>query len=428
MITVKVRGFLIILYVVIGLIIFALEVDKHKNFKKRCLTFIKYSILGFPLIDMNMVPSELNIKVFEFLTLVFFILNIQSFITKNKKYLSLIVLFFFISLIITGINSYFISNSLYATFKSLSYFLFFIIASKALLINKNLPKFIFNNIALWAIVFFGFQIVFGINFSLYNSLNEVALREFRFTSFSQDPQKMSQVMYMLAIIFLGNFFIKKENILSRNSLFFILTLVIGLSSGSKASLIGFVISLIILYFFRVSVRSSFFLLTAFILVFLFIGEIQSLTFFNRMLDVQQSLEGRVDIFWLEALNIFYTYPLLGVGHGNFAIYVFNFADYLTYGNDIVIDQPESGYILWLVETGIIGFIFYISLLLKIMIHSNKTKDILQYKLALIVWMVGFISVYSFTDVKVIYLLFFLAALILSDKNGFIKKIKITKLN
>lgn len=147
-----------------------------------------------------------------------------------------------------------------------------------------------------------------------------------------------------------------------------------------------------------------------------------------MLDVQQSLEGRVDIFWLEALNIFYTYPLLGVGHGNFAIYVFNFADYLTYGNDIVIDQPESGYILWLVETGIIGFIFYISLLLKIMIHSNKTKDILQYKLALIVWMVGFISVYSFTDVKVIYLLFFLAALILSDKNGFIKKIKITKLN
>lgn len=422
MLTVEVRGFLIIIYVLIGLFLFFIDLKKRKSFNNRCLSYLKFTIFGFPLIDLPMVPSELNIKVFEFVTIIFFLLNFQSFFLKMKKKQNVKVYFFFFVLFLTGVNSLFFQNSIYEILKFSSYFIFLIIIKTSIKSNKNIPDLLLNTIALWLILFFIFQIIFGIDFSFYKSLNEIAISDSRFTSFAQDPQKMSQIAYMLSIIFLGKYLIKSGNSV-KNLTFFSLSLIVGLFSGSKASLIGFFIALIILLFYKVSLRSSFFLLIGFLLIVFFYDSIQLLPVFNRMLNIQESLDVRSDLFWLEALNIFYKYPFFGIGFGNFPIYVYNYADFLTYGNDITIDQPESGFLLWLVETGIIGFIFYGLILISVMKFKNKVNDILHFKLSLLVWMVAFVSVYSFSDIKVLYLIVLIIAIILSD-NLSIKKIRV----
>ena len=422
MLTVNVRSFLIILFVLIGFFLFLFDISKKKKFRKRCLTFVKFTIFGFPLIDLPMVPGELNIKVFEFVTIIFFLINFQSFVSlKKKKQNTLVYLFFFV-LILTAVTSYFIGNSFYEIIKFSSYFILFIILRTTIKKDKKIPNFLFNGIVIWLILFFIFQILFGIDFSFYKSLNEISISEFRFTSFSQDPQKMSQLAYMLSIIFLGKYLIKTGNSL-KNIIFFSLTLIVGLSSGSKASLIGFFIALIIIMFYKVSFRSSILILLGFLLIIFFYDSIQALPIFSRMLDLQESFDVRANLFWLEALNIFYKYPVFGIGFGNFPLYVQYYADYLTYGNDVIIDQPESGFLLWLVETGSLGFTMYILILFKIMKFKNRVKDTLHYKLSLLVWMMGFVSVYSFSDIKVLYLIVLIIAIILSD-NLSIKKIRV----
>ncbi len=421
MLTVNQKSFLIIFYVTVGLIFFVFQVEKRIDFNRRCFTFVQYTIFGLPLIDLGMVPSLLNMKVFEFLTLSFFILNFRSFILKRKLKVSKMALMFFLILLITGIVSAFVLNSFYETIKFSSYFLLFAIINKATLVNTRTPQLIYEWMAFYAVVFFSMQVIFGLDFSLYSSLNEISLIEFRYTSFAQDPQKMAQIAFMLAIIFLGNFILKSSN---RSGIFhlfiFVLLLIIGLFTGSRAGFFGFVISIVLLLLLKVSVKSLI-LTLAMSLFFLFFSErILSLTIFNRLGDVIAALEGRSDVFWKEAIEIFYHHPLIGIGHGNFAVFVSSFVKDLTYGNGQTIDQPESGYLLWLVETGIIGMVFYLFFLAKLIMHKNI--EVIQYKLAILVWMIGFVSVYSFSDVRVLYLIVTMASIILS--NIYLKKIKI----
>ena len=231
MLTVNTRAAIIILYVISGILLFSIDITRRKEFKKRCLTFIKYTIAGFPVIDLFMIPSEMNMKVLEFITLTFFLLNIKNFhLNKLRKPEIVIILFFFV-LIMSGLNSYFTSNSIYETLKLTSYLILFLIFKKAIRIKTNLPEFLFKGLAIWLVLFFILQLLFGINFSFYYALNEQSIIEQRYTSFAQDPQKMAQIAYMLSILFIGLTLKKSKNISPMNFLFFILTLAVGLSQA-----------------------------------------------------------------------------------------------------------------------------------------------------------------------------------------------------
>lgn len=419
MISVNTRASIVLLYLFIALLFFAQDIISRKKFDERSVTFMKISGFGFPLIDLKMVPSELNSKVFEILVFLFFIFSFKMFCSKIKKYPLLFIQILFFILILTGLFSDFILNSLYATLKFLSYFLFLAIVYRSFRYDANLPMYLFNLIVIYAVIFLILQLYFGLDFSLYGQLNEASINFSRYTSFSQDPQKMATIAYMIAVVYLGSLYSKDGRLDYLNIVFFGLIVWIALLTGSRSSCVGFIAAAVLLFIFKFSIRNFLILSVSACFIYFFLSDyLLSQTLFQRILDFDDDLEGRSSLFWAEALKIFYDNYLVGVGNGNFSFFMNNTIAYkISYGKGMTADQPESGYLLWLVETGLCGSIAFITLIVKILTYNNKRKnaEILKFKLAYLVWVIGFVTVYSLSDTKIVYVLVLLTALIFNTK-------------
>lgn len=425
MLSVNNRAAIVLLFVFIAVLLFSKSSIFSKKFSENCAAFLKLTVIGFPIIDLKMVPSELNIKVFEVLIFLFFIFNYKKFVNNIKKYDTLFVKILFIVLLLTGLLSDYLFNSVYTTFKFASYFLFFIITCKAFKYDADLPMYVFNIIVLYALLFIGLQILYGLDFSIYGQLNEASLKNSRYTSFAQDPQKMATIAYTLAIVYLGLLSTKSGSFSFKNATFFLILIWIALLTGSRSSLVGFIIAAGLLFIFNFSLKSL--LLLSFIVsvfYFLLYDYLLTQTVFQRIVDFEDDLEGRSSLFWVEALKIFYDNYLVGIGNGNFSVFMNNTSAYkISYSKGITADQPESGYLLWMVETGILGLTAFVALIVKILAFTAKnTGDkILKYKLAFLVWVIGFTSVYSLSDTKIVYLLVLLVTLIFITKADKSKK-------
>ena len=167
-----------------------------------------------------------------------------------------------------------------------------------------------------------------------------------------------------------------------------------------------------MFFYKLNLKSIFLIFIISLGSWFLIEYIQTLQVYNRLSHFESDFDGRLESFWLQALNIFFDNYLIGVGTGNFELYVSNFHKAFTYGPEgNTVDQPENGYLMWLVETGIIGTCFYLYFIIKILLYKNAQSFIKPFKIAFIVWLIGFISVYSLTDVKLTYILTVIIALV-----------------
>lgn len=418
MITFDQRLFLVFTGLVLIVIMSINNLIKYRSFEIRVVKFLQLLVLLFPIQDLKLPPGELNIKLFEASIATFSLLNFSSLINIVKTYENRFIWIFLGTMILSSIVSEFIGLSLLAVFRLalvVILFFFFKVVKEA---EIDVIRTMLIPIFLWALLFFLMQLLLGLQFTLYQNINENALRDLRYTSFSQDPQKLAQIIFMLTIIFLADVY-QTVKLTSTKYWGIILTcIVIGLSTGSRAALLGFVFSIIWMFLNKISKRSVLLVLSTGLFVVLAFERISTFTIFQRMINVESDLEGRNEMFWAKGFMIFKENIWFGVGPGNFLSYVTAHHNDFTYGlNGPIADQPESGFLLLLCESGIMGAIIYLILLLKVLSHKTQQNGSLPFKLSIVVWIIGFITVYSWADVKVLFLFVLGIAMVLSSERN-----------
>jgi len=127
--------------------------------------------------------------------------------------------------------------------------------------------------------------------------------------------------------------------------------------------------------------------------------------------------------WSSAYDIYLKHPVLGIGVGNYANYVsvYNPDQFWIANNEIITyDHPESGYLKILIEFGTIGFCSILLIILYPIITGFfkylKTKNtlLLFFVCAIISWMVGFYSVYSLGDIRIMLLITMIICMLISE--------------
>jgi len=414
MITTDQRVLLVFIGLVLIIIMSINNLVKYSSFERRIGKFLQLLVLLFPILDLKLPPAELNIKLFEASIAAFSLLNFTYLLKLVKTFQNSFIWIFL------GTMAFL---ALYSEFKGLSLLsvvrlgLVVLLLAYFRMVNEagmNIFKTILLPIVLWAILFFSIQLAVGVQFTLYQSINESSLRDLRYTSFSQDPQKLAQIVFMLAIIFLADAFQKEKLTSLRHWCIILACILIGLSTGARAALLGFILAFIWMFLNKISLKSVLFVFTSFLIVVFSFEWISSLQTFQRMTDIDSAYEGRMQLFWVRGFIIFTENIWSGVGPGNFLSYISHHHNDFTYGADeAVVDQPESGFLLWLCETGIIGAILYLILIIKVLIHKTQQNNSKPFKLSIIIWIIGFITVYSLSDVKLLFLVVLSMAMVFS---------------
>lgn len=148
---------------------------------------------------------------------------------------------------------------------------------------------------------------------------------------------------------------------------------------------------------------------------------QNFVVFNRQTNTTNALEERAE-FWQDALRIYREHPLMGIGIGNYQLYTEKYKPdnfWFSQGEVTFFDQPESGYLKYLVEFGIFGFILFMAFVIVPMIRAvwifltrKKDYNLLILCGSLISWMIGFITVCSLTDSRILIIITTLICLLI----------------
>ncbi|RPD47275.1 O-antigen ligase family protein [Paracnuella aquatica] len=402
--------------------------------KSRRRTFLLTVVYFLPLMDLLITPtSRGSFTVFDFISFysVIFLIKDFRFTTNRNAVYFVIFLLFFGTLLFGTMESQFRSVSLVSYFQFFPVFIF----SKALMeeINDD-PAFTHviiraaRVICLVSLVFLAMQLIVGLKFSLYPSLNTNTFTggSARYPSFFNDPQKYAQYLSMSSFLFLIPTNHPKETPLKRN--LFFLAAVVGLFlTGARAAFGGLVVGLAIVFLIGESKYRTVGIaggLAGYLLIVLF-GEYFPL--FNREESASESFEFRNHI-WQEALQIFRDNPVFGIGIGNYQSYVALYSPdqfwFLPENEIMYFDHPESGYLKMLTEFGAIPF-FLLCLYVVIPFFSglrsffNQWTDnrVFYFIGALVGWMISYITVYSLSDRRVLIMVaLHISLLILAGNN------------
>jgi len=209
--------------------------------------------------------------------------------------------------------------------------------------------------------------------------NEMIAASGRFTSGGQDPNDFANlIVVVLSVVFHGILPFRSE-IRNRLRRFVLLSSVSvsvagGLLSLSRTALINLLVFVLATVWLRRSVKSGFILVMVMALVSIFVLQFSDFTeravqryTTLQELHQEQTWAGRIDI-WQAAVTVFTERPLTGVGTGNFA---FVSPNYSYYAALIAAIREDGGggvahniFLSVLAETGIIGFLFWMALLLS----------------------------------------------------------------
>lgn len=143
---------------------------------------------------------------------------------------------------------------------------------------------------------------------------------------------------------------------------------ISFFANHRLALITTLIFLIFLFFKRGRLKNAFpavLLFISFLITLNFLNTDLMIISFSRILNVfdLNSNENLARImFWNYAVDVFYSFDINSIIFGNNGYYK------LIYGNN-----PESGWLSIILDNGLIGFIFYLTILLNILIKSFKRK-------------------------------------------------------
>lgn len=410
------RGILILLFSLAFIAVIAYQSINHKNTEKRARTFLTLASVLFIFLDLSMSLGEIQIKVFNVAAITFLIFNLAPLYRIAKKYYLIIV---YISLILlTSFTSEFRSDSLWAITEKLKPVIVFLVAIIAFgRINENQRLKLYEKymkFPIFATLFFGIvQIFFNIKFSVFYSVWDKAER---ISSCFPDPQIAGCTIAIIAsYIWCKYLSCKKDSYL----LLIVSLTFIGLQTGSKVFLIGFILSILFSFIFTQQK-------TKYTIIILITGVIllstqdywSNLYIFDRLYNTNESLEVRQEFYWLNAIDIFRENWIFGIGSGVFQLYIekhdIPMIHTLSNGIEVYASQPESGYLLWLDELGILSIIYIIILAYFIFKkHGNQHINIS----IIIPWLIAFVSLYNLTSNMLIYILFMtLALMVIQTEN------------
>lgn len=404
----------VVMFIAIFIIVFFMA---YLMFTKEPLNkaYIKYIIFAYPFLGIDLLPSILSFNIFDFITLVYFIFFYSRHQTVNctRSHYSYVWPLFLISLALGIFFSEDITrDTITSVIQLLTIYLFVSMLYRELMLDAFLKKEIvsgFRYLLSFSFIFLFLQYIIGPSFSFAKSenINVAGGAAIRYPSFFQDPQKYAQFLAALSFVVLVNV----QNVTKNQKLFSVLLSVFSicalLLSGGRAGLGGWFVGLILLISFSSNVyRIRMILLLVTIALFAFFYQ-DNLSIFKRA-DLQDSYIFR-QLIWLDALQIHQQHPWVGIGIGNYANYVsvHHPDQFWIHNNEITFfDHPESGYLKLLVEFGRIGFVFFSMFLLLPLYNGfkayNKSRQIehIFYLAAILSWMIGFYTVYSFGDIRI----------------------------
>lgn len=409
-----------------GLIFFS-KVDKNR-------LFVLYIIYSAPFIGLLILPGNLGINNFYLITFVFFLF----FYRQKKVQLAgkKIYTVLFILLLLSGIFGAFLAesleiDSLRTTIEFFSTFIF----AKILVEECLADKFFFysvisalKTVLIFALIFLACQFIFGVSFSLSRTQNPNILEDslIRYPSFFLDPQTFSQFLAGTSFLCL----VKdrdSEELPVKNYVLLLLTLVAIFSTGGRGGFGGWLIGFSLIVFFG-NAKYRIYALLIGIALFIVVYNFQdSFPLFKRSDDLSDSYDFRFSI-WQDAYKIFLNHPIVGIGPGDYANYVsvHNPEQHWMVGNEILyFDHPESGYLKYLVEYGIVGFTALMSFILipiiKGFLSFLKWRDITFLLLisGIISWVIGFYTVYSLVDIRIRVMVVTLICLLITNYKRFL---------
>ena len=416
----------LIIIVLLVVAFFFIQMFLTKSDKNK--VFIKYIIFFFPFLSIDLIPSFGSFTIFEFLTIIFFIIFYRSKDVTIKNSTLYLVVFYLLTIVVI-IGAYTASSLSKDTWVALIQY-FSIFGFAKILTDEFFEDMLFyqsiiNTLkfaSIFSLFFLLGQFVFGLEFSIERSLNSnvLVLDVIRYPSYFQDPQKYAQFLAATSFLFL----IKDKDspqLPIINFVFVLLVFFALLFTGGRAGLGGWFVGLFIFILFA-NTHIKVFSIVAILSIFIFVYNYSdSFAMFKRS-SVEDAYDFRLSI-WQDAIKIFFNHPFLGIGIGNYANYVsvHNPDQFWISDNRFTyFSHPESGYLKFLTEFGIIGFILVISLLLlpiiKAFIYFRYSKDIniILIISALSSWMVGFYTVYSFDDARIRVLVVTLICLLMTN--------------
>lgn len=405
--SVAARIALIFIVAIINIISFVLINNKGASAERRCYNFLRLQAIFFPIIALgtNAFGSTLGMN-----TLAFILINIDIFrngINWRKhnaiKYLIFIML-------ISAIFSGNIVNSLKAIPEYCIGFAVYLITEKAFSKSDfnihhvlSLLKWIIFHIITFAII----QLFISKEFTLFY---EILKFDDRISSCMMDPQTAGVVIAILFAFFWNSYSNLNKKRFKYLIICFVLFL-IGSLTGSKTFIIGIAAAVIL---FAIYAKKSFkIILSIGLIAFLciiFWDKLLELSVFQRFKQFEDSYEIRQTIFWTAAINIFIQNWSTGIGPGNFQSYVKEHHLPLTHGDGdqmIYATQPESGWLLFLDEYGILS-IFWVLFFIR---PFFKKQDKFINTSLIIPWVINFVSVYNLTSMHVMFLVYFTLSLI-----------------
>ncbi len=394
------------LLVFLGLMLFSKKDRNH--------LFLKFILLGYPLMHIKFVPS---ITSFDLFSTIFFIL----FYRPKPSGVPLMGIFkyvVFVFTIVIFLGFFFApvrvdKENFQELFTIFPLFIFVRVFVEESMDNPHFFKEVMGwcrTGLIFALIFLGAQMIVGLSLVLVPTLNPnvIISKGIRYPGIFSDPQQFSQ--YLGAFGFLCMIKTDPDKpIPTLNYLLMMLSIIAILAAGGRAGLMGWGAGFFLYLLFSEG-KYKFYMLGALAVI----GGValafqDSLSIFNRGTDLDDTYAFRAMI-WGDAINIFKENPFWGIGLNNYSKYVFIHNPdqvYMTANKDIVsFDQPESGYLLFLTELGGVGFLM-IALLLLLPVFNNmirfiKTRDInyILFFSGLVCWMIGFYSTYSLGDVRI----------------------------
>jgi hypothetical protein len=390
--------------------------------------FILFIIILYPFIRINIIPSLIELSLFDFLVIIYFFVFFKKKTLPTKKYHIYPVAFtMLISTVLIGfftVNEFTMaSGELLIQFISIA--LFSIVVMDELMYKR---EFVYEMVEIMKIpIIFSFiflvcQLIFGVEFSISKQLNSNILSEIaiRYPSYFQDPQKYSQFLAASSFIMLID--TKRSKTSTIIGVTTAMTCIVCiLLAGGRAGLTGWILGLIIILVFGIGKYRKQLFMSLILISGIAITFSNKFSIFQRE-ALNDSYSFRMSI-WTSAYEIYLKHPILGIGIGNYANYVsvYNPDQFWIANNEIIMyDHPESGYLKLLIEFGTIGFCLILIILLYPIITGFfkylKIKNILIlfFACSIISWLVGFYSVYSLGDNRIMVLITLILCMLISE--------------
>lgn len=282
--------------------------------------------------------------------------------------------------------------------------------------------------ALWiCVIFVGFQLIFGLDYSLSQFQNQNFFQEntgIRYPGPFTDSIAFSQFLSVL-LLFVLMFRPRRFDIIG---IFVgVLGFIVLLLNGSRTAPIGAVLGMLFVSFMTPGNRTKIVIRVVVILaIVLFVSlfiDLEKIALVKRLLLIQFAAEKRISI-WLKSITIFFAYPWTGIGFDNFSKVVLKFNPegfWKTSEGAVPYISPESGYLKFLTETGIVGFFVFSAFIVRTIIEyvkalRNRTLDhqsssfIAASFASYICILISQITVYTLIDPRILFLLGFLTAI------------------